>query len=185
MEGELLAEPERRGLRDPALHALEELRVLPRGVALDVGPRRLAIGEFLRAKDVGEGGVHGVIHPRELRKRLRARPGLAGQQPRLREGAVDPVADRHDLVERLAVHHQHRYLAVRIHRQVLRRLVLALVQLDELRLELLAGGCLDRLERDVRHEGAGAGREVELDLHANAVGCLAVFWILCCPEKAR
>jgi hypothetical protein len=121
----------------------------------------------------------------QLREGLRALPRLGRQQPRLRKAAVEEVGDRHDLRERLAVGEQQRHLAVGIHLQVFGRLVLAFVQLDELRREVLAGRGLDRLQPAVRDERAGTGGEVELEVHATAVGCGAVFTILSVPLKAR
>jgi hypothetical protein len=107
--------------------------------------------------------MRGGIHPRELRERLRASPGLGRQQPRLRAGAVHPVADGDDLRERLAIDDENRHLPVRIELQIFRAPLLALVQLDELRGEVLAGCGLDRLQADVGHEGAGARAEMQFD----------------------
>src|SRR6185295_5933358 len=65
--------------------------------------------------------------------------------------------------------------------EVFRRLLLALVQLDELWLEVLAGGRLDGLQRDVRHERAGAGGEIEFESHVVPPCCMtpvsSIRWI--------
>ena len=101
-----------------------------------------------------------AVHPRQLRKGLGSLPNCLRKEPRAGKGPIDEVADRDDLGERLAVRHEHRHLAVRVEGEIFGRALLALVQLDELRLERLAAGGLRRLERDVRDERAGAGREM-------------------------
>ncbi len=160
-----LAEPEARRLRRPGLHPLEIAAELRDRRLADVGLPGLGVGEMARQENMGEGRVRGVVHPGELAHRLGARPGLGRQQPRLRIAPVEVIADGDDLGERLAVRDQHRHLGVGIHGQVLGGLVLALVDLDELRLERVARRRPDRLEPDVRHERAGPGCEIQLKRH--------------------
>src|SRR4051794_21863913 len=138
---------------------------LRRRLGFDVGAAGIAGGEFLRAEKMRERRMHGVVHPRELRQGLGALPSLFWKEVSVGERAIEEVANGDDLRERSSVDDEDRHLAVRIHRQVLGRLLLALVQLDELRLELGLG----RLERDVRHERTRAGGEIELE-HARSIG---------------
>jgi hypothetical protein len=114
--------------------------VQPGVVAPQIFMHGRIVRKLLGHEDVGEGRVHGIVHPCQRLHGAGARQRFSRQEAQPGKTVVQVSDDGQDLRDHLCAVHQHRNLSARVDRPVLRALLFALVQFDHHRFEGGAAG---------------------------------------------
>ena len=138
------------------------------------------VREFLRHENVRERGVHGVVHPGQSFNGFRARQCLRRQKMCVRKFLVKVQNDGQDLGHHLPVIDQHGHLSAGVDGFVVVTVLLALVQLDHLRLVVGAR----QLQQAVRDERTGAGCKIKFQAHGFFLVMITLSGWICCNVRS-